>query len=66
MKRNILNRTKWCGALFCLLTACSPGEHEAPKIAESQRAALDKAKALESTLNQEAAEQKKKIEQQSE
>lgn len=61
MKRFILNVV-----LLGLLSACSPDSHEAPKIAESQRAALDKAKALEATLNQQAEEQKKKIEQQSE
>ena len=47
------------------LTACSPPD-KTPKIAESQREALDKAKAVEATVNQQTDEQKKQLEQQSE
>jgi len=66
MKRIILRLVILNVAVLGLLSACAPDDHDAPKIAESQRAALDKAKAMQSNLNQEAEEQKKKIDQQSE
>lgn len=43
------------------LSACTPDK--TPKIAESQRAALDKAKALEATLNQQAVQQQQQIDE---
>jgi len=62
MKRLIL------GATLCLVmlsSACSPPD-KTPKIAESQREALDKAKAVEATINQQAETQRQQMEQQSE
>jgi len=47
------------------ISACSPPD-KTPKIAESQRQALDKAKTVEATINQQAEAQKKQLEQQSE
>jgi uncharacterized membrane protein YgcG len=44
--------------LFC---ACSPTQSEPPKIAESQRQVLDQAKTVNDTVMQQADEQKKKI-----
>lgn len=44
-----------------LITACSPTQNEPPKIAESQRQVLDQAKTLNDTVIQQADEQKKKI-----
>jgi hypothetical protein len=47
-------------ALTLLFTGCD--KPPAPKIAEPQREALDKAKGVEQALQQEAEEAKKKIE----
>lgn len=44
-----------------LMTACSPTQSEPPKIAESQRQVLDQAKTVNDTVIQQADEQKKKI-----
>jgi len=58
-------------ALFAIATslasisACSPPD-KTPKIGESQRQALDKAKAVEATINHQAEAEKKQLEQQSE
>lgn len=64
-------------ALFSLLTlftvglasvaisACSPPD-KSPKIAESQREALDKAQAVQATINQHTEAQKQQLDQQSE
>lgn len=43
------------------LPACTPDK--TPKIAESQRAALDQAKALEGALNQQAVQQQQQIDE---
>lgn len=50
-----------------LLAACKPGDNQppAPKLFEEQRGTVDKAKAVEDTQQQQAEEQKKAIEQQS-
>lgn len=51
--------------VIATLCACSPPE-QTPKIAESQRGALDKAKAVSDAVNQQNLEQSKQIDQQSE
>jgi outer membrane PBP1 activator LpoA protein len=61
MKSHALN----ISLLLMLLTACSPSPNQVPKIAESQRNALDKAKAVEATVQQSADEAKQKIDEQS-
>lgn len=48
-------------ALVLLLNACD-GSSTTPKIAASQRDALEKAKGLDQVIQNEAAETKKKIE----
>jgi hypothetical protein len=47
------------------LSACTPdgSPDKTPKIAGSQRAALDKAKALEATMNEQALKQQQQIDQ---
>lgn len=71
-KRRILERDKMVNIklfdlrlllLFfaTLITACSPTQSEPPKIAESQRQVLDQAKTANDTVIQQADEQKKKI-----
>lgn len=54
-------------AALLLLTACSPHNEQppAPKLFEQQRDALDQAKTVEAIQQQQAAEQRKTIEQQS-
>ncbi|MEQ1600245.1 MAG: hypothetical protein HOP04_08860 [Methylophilaceae bacterium] len=52
--------------LFAMMTACSPSSDPVPKIAESQRQALDKAKATANTLQESAEASRKKIDEQSE
>ncbi len=49
-----------------LLTACSPNNDQppAPKLAEEQRNALDKAKAADAEQQKQAEEQRKAMEQQ--
>ncbi len=49
-------------AITLLFTACDRSQ-QTPKIAEPQRQALDKAKAVEQTMQKEADETKKKIEE---
>lgn len=51
-------------ALF--LSACSPGSDGKPVIAGTERQALEKAKAVEATVQQSANETKQKIDEQSE
>lgn len=48
-----------------LLAACSPGGSDKPKLAEPQRAALDQAKGVESTLQQSAQQQQQEADRQS-
>lgn len=52
-------------AILLLLTACSPqgDQPPAPKLLEQQRDALDQARTVEGTQQQQAAEQRQKIEQ---
>lgn len=45
------------------LSACSPSSDPVPKIADGQREALDKAKALESDLQQSAEQRQKQLDQ---
>jgi|GEM_PF-3010177 len=47
------------------LSACTPdgSPDKTPKIAGSQRAALDKAKAMEATVNEQAIKQQQQIDQ---
>jgi hypothetical protein len=55
--------------LFCFaafVTACSPDSDSAPKIAGSQRQVLDKAKAVDATVQQSTDAEKQKIDQQTE
>ena len=56
--------------LLCalLLTACSPSDNDPPppKLFESQRDALDKAKTLDAEQQKQAEEQRKAMEQQTE
>lgn len=55
--------------LFCfaaLITACSPGDDKTPKIAGDQRAVLDKAKAVNATVQESADAEKQKVDEQSE
>jgi len=54
-------------ALLLILAACEkPNDHnDTPKLFEDQRAMLDRAKNMDSTLQQQADEQQKKLEQQS-
>jgi hypothetical protein len=52
-------------ALPVLIAACSPKTDPAPKIAESQRQALDKAKAVAATTQESAEATRKKIDEQS-
>lgn len=51
--------------LTTLLAACSPDSGNTPKIAESQRDALEKAQGVQDTLNQGAAREDEEIEKQS-
>jgi len=51
--------------VIATLCACSPPD-QPPKIAESQREALDKAKAVSDAVNQQMLERNKQIDQQSE
>lgn len=48
-----------------LVAACSPDPGSVPKIAESQRNALEKAKEVQATVNQSAEEQRQQIDGQS-
>lgn len=48
------------------LAGCSPSSDPTPKIAESQREALDKAKAVEATVQEAADAAKQKTDEQSE
>lgn len=48
-------------ALCITLTACGAHDDKPAKIAEPQREALDKAKAIDNTVQQQADEQRKKI-----
>jgi len=55
--------------LFCsaiLIAACSPGGDGTPKIAGSQREVLDKAKAVDATVQEETGAAKQKIDEQTE
>lgn len=52
--------------LLALLAACSPDPGNTPKIAESQRNALEKAEGVQDMLNQAAEEQQEKIDEQTE
>ena len=55
--------------LFCsatLIAACSPGGDGIPKIAESQREALDKAKAVDATVQEATDAEKQKLDEQAE
>lgn len=49
-----------------LLGACSPAPDQTPKVAEDQRTALEKAKALESSLQKSAEDQAKQTQAQTE
>ncbi len=49
------------GTLSFLLSACSPNKNETPKIAEEQRQVLDKAKAVNDAVIQQADQQRKHI-----
>lgn len=71
-KRRILERDKMAQIklmvlklfLLFLLTftaACSPTQSEPPKIAESQRQALNNSKTVNDTVQQQADDEKKKI-----
>ena len=50
--------------LMMLLAACSPSQDQSPKIADDQRQALEKAKALDATLQHSAAEQARQTQDQ--
>lgn len=55
--------------LFCftaLIAACSPGGDGTPKIAGDQREVLDKAKAVDATVQESADAEKQKIDEQTE
>jgi hypothetical protein len=55
--------------LFCFtafVTACSPDSDSTPKIAGGQRQVLDKAKAVDATVQQSTDAEKQKIDQQTE
>jgi ABC-type enterochelin transport system substrate-binding protein len=55
--------------LFCtaaLIAACSPDSDGTPKIAGSQRQVLDKAKAVDSTVQDSADAEKQKMDEQTE
>lgn len=54
------------GMVVALLVACAPDPDNTPKIAETQRNALDKAKGVEDKVQQQAQEQKQDIERQAE
>ncbi|HQR50083.1 MAG TPA: hypothetical protein PKW44_00420 [Methylophilaceae bacterium] len=58
----------FCIAVLCalLLTACAPDPDNVPKIAGSQRDALEKAKSVDATVKQNAEEQRQQVEQQTE
>lgn len=71
-KRRILERDKMAQIkliglrlflllLLALTTACSPTQNEPPKIAEGQRQALDQSKTVNDTVVQQANDEKKKI-----
>lgn len=63
------NRMRLFILLFCLvilITACSPEQNKTPKIAESQRETLDKAKAVDATVQEATAAEKQKIDEQAE
>ncbi len=53
-------------AMLLVLAACDKAkdQQDAPKLFEDQRAMLDKAKNMDSTLQQQADEQKKAMDQQ--
>lgn len=51
--------------LIIPLAACSPSADKAPKIAEESIKVLDKAKAVDATVQQSANEAKQKIDEQS-
>jgi outer membrane lipoprotein-sorting protein len=46
------------------LTACAPDPENVPRIAGSQRDALEKAKSVDATVKQNAEEQQQQVEQQ--
>lgn len=55
--------------LFCsaiLISACSPGGDGTPKIAGDQREVLDKAKAVDATVQESADAEKQKMDEQTE
>lgn len=55
--------------LFCtaiLIAACSPDSDRTPKIAGSQREVLDKAKAVDTTVQESADAAKQKMDEQTE
>lgn len=52
--------------LAILLIGCTPGSDGKPKIAGSQRQALDKAKGVEATVQKGAEEDRKKVDAQTE
>jgi len=55
--------------LFCFVTliaACSPDSDGTPKIAGSQLKALDKAKAVDATVQESAGAEKQKVDEQTE
>lgn len=59
-------KTPLLACLFAaLLAACSPDSGNTPKIAESQRDALDKAQGVQDTLIQGAEREDEEIEKQS-
>jgi hypothetical protein len=51
---------------FAMLTACSPAPDKTPTIAENSRNVLDKAKAVDATVQQNTEDTKKKIDAESE
>lgn len=60
------NRMRLFILLFCLvilITACSPEQNKTPKIAENQREVLDKAKAVDATVQEATDAEKQKIDE---
>lgn len=56
-----------CCLIVVLLAACSESKQPPPpKLFESQRQALDKAKGVEQTVNQQAEQQKQEADRQTE
>ncbi|MEO8418254.1 MAG: hypothetical protein ABI475_05970 [Methylophilaceae bacterium] len=55
-----------CVAAPLLISCSPPNSDQTPKIVESQRQALDKAKSVEATLGQAAHQKKQKIDAQTE